>query len=270
MTYSQTFVALIREATFTKNMLGAGATQIRVANYANHGVYAQAFAGLSVGLERIGKLCLMLEHYIEHDGQFPDFKYLKNSIGHKLEVLHDRAKEIAQQRNIDFQFLKSLDHPVHNEIIKILHAYADGDRYSNINSLIGSKQQGDPIATWFTNIDSYIFENLITQKRKDKIANGALAAQQKMSFATVLHTAETGEMISSIGEASFRTGMYNAVAPHRQFFVLQVIRYWVELLWELGFKAQALGRQEIPFFGEIFAIFYNHDTYLKSRKTWEI
>lgn len=270
MTYNQTFVALLREATFTKNMLGAGATQIRVANYANHGAYAQAFAGLSVGLERIGKLCLMLDHYIEHDGQFPDFKYLKNSVGHKLELLYERAKKIAFQRDIDFQFLESLDHPIHDAILKILHAYAEGDRYSNINNLIGSKQKGDPIADWFTKVDSYIFKNLITQRRKEKIAGGALAAQKLMPFAAVLHTAETGEVISSVEEASFRTGMYNAVAPHRQFFVLQIIRYWVELLWGIGMKAQALGRQEIPFFGEIFAAFYNHDRYLRSRRTWEI
>jgi hypothetical protein len=51
--------------------------------------------------------------------------------------------------------------------------------------------------------------------------------------------------------------------------VLQVIRYWVELLWELGTEAQKLDREEIPFLGEIFAGFYNEDSYLKSRKAWE-
>jgi len=59
---NETFKALLKEAQFTNEMLGSGATQIRNANYASKGVYFQAFTSLSTGLERIGKLCLMLEH----------------------------------------------------------------------------------------------------------------------------------------------------------------------------------------------------------------
>jgi len=29
------------------------------------------------------------------------------------------------------------------------------------------------------------------------------------------------------------------------------------------------GGEDIPHFGEIFAIFYNDDSYLKTRKTWD-
>jgi hypothetical protein len=59
LTFTQTFIALVNEAEFTKEMLGAGATQIRQANYATRGIYFQAFTSLATGLERIGKLCLM-------------------------------------------------------------------------------------------------------------------------------------------------------------------------------------------------------------------
>lgn len=76
--FSKTFNALADEATFTKEMLGSGATQIRKGNYASKGNYFQAFTSLSTGLERIGKLCLMLDYYIDNDGKFPDFHHLKN------------------------------------------------------------------------------------------------------------------------------------------------------------------------------------------------
>ena len=61
MTFNNTFNALLKEAQFTKEILGAGATQIRNANYARKGLYFQAFTSLSTGFERIGKLCLMLD-----------------------------------------------------------------------------------------------------------------------------------------------------------------------------------------------------------------
>ena len=68
--FSPTFKALLNEANFTKQMVGAGAMQIRRAGYANKGSYFQAFTSLSTGLERIGKLCLMLDYYLEHQA-FP-------------------------------------------------------------------------------------------------------------------------------------------------------------------------------------------------------
>lgn len=64
--------------------------------------------------------------------------------------------------------------------------------------------------------------------------------------------------------------MWEAVAPYRQLAVLQVIRYWTELLGELGYEAQRLpGGENIPFFGEVFGMFYNEDSYLRKRKTWD-
>lgn len=265
----QTFQALIREATFTKEILGSGTTQIRKANYAAHGIYTQAFTALSVGLERIGKLCLILDHYIENDGRFPDFNQLKNQIGHKLEILQTRGAEIVKRRGIEFRYLAALDHPLHTSILRVLHNYADGDRYSNINLLVGAKQQDDPIAAWFNLVDEFIWANLIQDKRKQQIARNADICHQLMSMGVVFHTAETGELIDSYRDASFRTGKFEAVSPYRQLYVLQIIRHWVELLWELGSHAQTLGREEIPYFGEIFGGFYNDDSYFKSRKTWE-
>jgi hypothetical protein len=100
-----TFRALLREVTFTKEMLGSGAAQIRKANYAAHGLYAQAFANLSIGMERIGKLCLLLDHYIQTGGHFPTFKYLKGKIGHDLELLGSLGGDLASRHNISFTYL---------------------------------------------------------------------------------------------------------------------------------------------------------------------
>lgn len=63
--------------------------------------------------------------------------------------------------------------------------------------------------------------------------------------------------------------MYEAVAPYRQLCVLQVIRYWVELLYSMQDAAMKGGGQDIPFFTEIFALFYNEDSYIRTRRTWD-
>ena len=96
--YSETFRALVNEAMFTKDILGAGATQIRKGNYAQKGMYFQSFTSLSTGLERIGKLCLMLDYYIEHGGHFPDFRYLKNEIGHDIADLSKEQRNCSKEK----------------------------------------------------------------------------------------------------------------------------------------------------------------------------
>jgi hypothetical protein len=66
---------------------------------------------------------------------------------------------------------------------------------------------------------------------------------------------------------SFRTGMFEAVAPLRQLYVLHVIRYFTELLLSLHDLMRS--DEDLPSFSEVFALFYNSDRYMRTRKAWE-
>ncbi|OLE53671.1 MAG: hypothetical protein AUG51_12485 [Acidobacteria bacterium 13_1_20CM_3_53_8] len=267
--FTPAFNALVKEAQFTKEMLGSGATQIRGANYATKGIYFQAFTSLSTGLERIGKLCLMLDYYIETQGQFPDDKYMKNVIGHKISLIYQKSMSIINDRSISLNYLGNLDGTIHQNILTVLSDFAGGDRYSNINLLVRSKRQSDPIASWFETVDRAIFQLCVSAKKKATIAHNAHIVNQMIGgFSSVLYSSESGSEITDVEDASYRTGMWKAVAPYRQLFVLQIIRFWVELVWGLQDKAMAIGN-DIPFLSEIFAPFYNDDSYLRSRKTWD-
>jgi hypothetical protein len=268
--FNNTFSSLLKEAQFTREMLGSGATQIRYANYATKGIYFQSFTSLSTGLERIGKLCLMLDHYIETNGKFPDHEYMKKEIGHKISRIYINSISVINNRSISLDYLQNLDAPIHQSILAVLSDFAEGDRYSNINLLVGGGRQSDPIASWFQQVDQVIFESNVTANKKVKIEHDANVVNQMIGGLTrVLHSSETGAEITDVQEASYRTGMWEAVAPYRQLFVLQIIRFWVELLTALQYKVMISGSQDIPFFSEIFAPFYNDDSYFRTRKTWD-
>lgn len=264
--FNPTFQALLKEAQFTKQLLGAGATDIRRANYATKGTYFLAFTSLSTGLERIGKLCLMLDHYIETRDQFPDLDYLKKNIGHNISLLQDKAIQVCVRRNLRITPPNS---PAHQAIVKILSDFAKGDRYSNIDLLVGSSRQSNPISAWFSEVDLPIFESMVSAKKKRKIeANSRLISEMISSISHVAHISETGSDIDNVEEASYRTGVYEAVSPYRQLYVLQIIRYWCNLIRKLQYMAMDLGTADIPFFGEIFAPFENDDSYMRTRKIW--
>src|SRR5205807_2265471 len=106
-----------------------------------------------------------------------------------------------------------------------------GDRYSNLDLLIGGRRQNDPIASWFKRVDQPLYLTRVGSRRKDTIQkNAAAVASMLDKHVMVLHTSEKGNEVTDIEEASQLTGMYEAVAPYRQLYVLQVVRYWVELL----------------------------------------
>jgi hypothetical protein len=263
------FQALLKEAELTKEMLAAGATQIRLANYAKKGVYFQAFTSLATGLERVGKLCLMLDYYIDNNGKFPEFQYLKKDIGHNLLKLYEKSVELAKRRNIAFDFLPDLSSEIHQHILQILSQFAEGDRYSNINLLVGSKQINDPISAWANEVDTRLYQQRVSQKKKKAIEERAHVTAQVLSNAmSVWHLGEDGTEIRDVHAGSLRTGIYEAVVPYRQLVVLQIIRYWSELLNHLESEARSLGKQEIPFFFEILAWFCNSDSMLRTKKIW--
>lgn len=268
--FSATFVALLKEAQFTKEMLGSGATQIRKADYATKGVYFQSFTSLSTGLERIGKLCLMLDYYLDTNGQFPDSRYLKNEIGHNISLIYSKSLAVIRKRSVSPKYLHDLNGEIHQNILSILSTFAQGDRYSNIDLLVGNPRRRDPVANWFERVDQLLFDRHVTAKKKARIEANALAANRMLgSFTSVRHISETNTEITSVYNGSYRTGMQSAVAPLRQLFVLQIIRFWVELSWHLELQARRRGSEDIPFLCEIFAMFYNSDSYFRTRKTWD-
>lgn len=89
------------------------------------------------------------------------------------------------------------------------------------------------------------------------------------SFTLVRFTAEDKSEVRDTRDAIERTEIWEAVAPYRQLYMLQIIRYLVELLIELGYKAMAIKSEDIPYFSEIFGLFYNDNSYFRSRKTWD-
>lgn len=263
------FHILIDEAQFTKEILGSGITQIGKANYGQRGMYFQAFTGISTGLERIGKLCLILDFYIENNGTFSDNYYLKNEIGHDLVKIYKKSQEIVEQNKIEFSFQNKIEDKIQLDILDILSRFAKGDRYSNIDFLVKSKYQSDPIKEWHEKVDKKLYQKRVSDKKKKKIEfNAEMIGRLMNPVASVRHYSESREEIRDVETASFLTGMTESIAKYRQLYVLQIVRYWVELNRSLQYKAMELRNEDIPFMTEIFAIFNNRDSYFLTRKTY--
>lgn len=262
------FDALCKEAQFTVEMLCSGYTEIRKANYAKRGVYFQAFTSLSTGFERIGKLCYLLIYAIEHGGSFPTDNDLKNVLRHDIIKLYKLIIEYKNKHDIKYDFLQDLDKPIYQSILNVLSRFAKGDRYANIDLLINNRSYDDPISVWYKDVDLVIFQEKISDKKKEKIKGDAsLVHYLTSNFVMIRHTGEDGKEINTAFEGSLRTGINDAVAPYRQLYVFHIIRFFVESLNMVESVFNNQNFFEIPYFMEIFRVFYNDDAYMKGRKT---
>ena len=266
---NKNFVALLEEGQFTFQILGNGVTQIGKANYAQKGYYFSSFTSLSTGLERLGKLCVIVDYYLKNDCQFPcEGKYFRK-IGHDLESLYQISRNIVNDNNVKFEYLDNLNSNIHSKTLYVLTKFANGDRYSNLNFITNNNWSFDPIKEWFEKIDQELFDTRVSIRKKEKINNDSEMADLLLgSVSSVRFINESGKEISSMKESSFLTGMLESVSKYRRLIVLQIIRYWVEILTDLQYQAMAQRKNDIPFFSEIFSLFRNDDAYFLTRKTY--
>ncbi|GAH43135.1 unnamed protein product, partial [marine sediment metagenome] len=175
----------------------------RKANYARKGIYFQAFTSLSTGLERIGKLCLILDYTLKNDGNYPDNDYLKNEIGHDLEILYQKALELKNEYQFHFKFLQDLNSGIYKKILNILSRFGKGDRYSNIDLIVNKRDYDDPIKIWYEEVDLYFYNNLVTKRKKDKIkADAQIIGELLEPHIHVRHTSEDEAGITDAENAS--------------------------------------------------------------------
>ena len=160
-------------------------------------------------------------------------------------------------------------------MISILQAFAESSgRYHNINIIANKNMNNDCMKRWKEEVDIELFRKKVSKRKKEKIEkNAKMVGALLDDNAVVNHISETGEGLYEAIDASRETVRWETIAPYRQLYMLQIIRFFVEILVELSYEAmQVTGgeKEEIPYFSEVFGLFYNSDAYFRSRKTWEI
>lgn len=264
----QKFWALQKEATFIAEVLAIGVNQIRNVNYARKGLFFSSFVNISTGLERIGKLCLILDYSLNNEGKYPDEKYvLKYS--HDLEKLYNKSQMIIKERGFKFKFIQNLDEKIHKDMISILSRFAKGDRYSNIDCIVEGERQSDPIKEWCEKVEMILYDIKVPQKKKEMITKEPKLADDSFgNVSMVMYKDEKGDNITSVEDMFLKIGVSEAIAKYRQLYILQIIRYWIDLLKSIRHQSISEGIH-IPDFIEILGNFYSDDNYLKSRKTFD-
>ncbi|WP_419939306.1 hypothetical protein [Candidatus Palauibacter sp.] len=264
-----------RETKLVRHLLGVGATSLGRAGYGdNMGEYYIAFFGLSVGLERLAKLVLVVDHAISNDGTMPSDNMVKE-YGHKLVRLFDAAAEIETRHDVRLKYDRPTD-PISVKIIDSLDAFADArrGRYANFAALGNpSLSKEEPIARWWAEVATLILEpHYKGQPIQTRAEANAAAVQEVTSpFAMVLQTTESGDIMQDASTASLLTAQARVVQKFGRFHALTVVRWLSDLLSKLAQQACYTHRIH-AFFGlwEHLETYTVADDVLKGRKVWPL
>jgi hypothetical protein len=265
--------ALGREAELAAEQLATGVTLLGRANHAQKGLYIQAFFALSIGFERIGKLILIADHAISHNGSWLTDKELKGK-GHDIAALLDACEPIAQQYVSDSEFGTRPSEPIHGIIVKTLSEFAQTTRYYNLTSLNhgAARNMREPIESWWQDVGRVILKRhySVAQQERDKARAEVFGALLR-DFSKVIHHDEAGNLIENIETLMTRAGATRIVQRYGRLYVMQLIRWLATILSELSRKgAYEFQIEALLGLDERFRIFCNEDQYLLGRKTWSI
>ena len=258
-----------------RHLVGAGATALGQANYANKkGEYYRAFFELSVGMERLAKLILVVDYALTHGGKLPDESYVRG-YGHLLEKLFTAVEQVTSARALTLDYPRPSD-AVATAIIGNLDAFADAKRgrYANFAAL-GNPQNGqhEPIAKWWNEVaEAILKERYYGKKIQEKVEGNARAVNAILgSVSAVLHTTETRDHLNDLELSSRRSGQSKIVQRWSRYHALTVVRWlsnvYCELSWDAAYKHR-MG----TFFGswEFFYTYRVDDDLLKTRKVWPL
>lgn len=131
-------------------------------------IYSTLFA-LSVGLERMMKIAVILDHKLANDLANPSDKQLK-AYGHSLTGLYAKLKALAAARGQTDGWFEA--DTTHDDLLVALSEFARGSRYYNFDQLGKGSEHPDPLVRWF-NVHMQVAEDGLSYRRRTQIMSKA-------------------------------------------------------------------------------------------------
>ena len=206
-------------------------------------------------------------------GLYPSGQEFRDSYGHSLTKLFAKIEEIRDRYTAKLRW-KLPDRTIAMTALQILSEFAEKTRCYNLNILVGSKKAAsrrDPIDAWYSEVGEWIISTKYTSVQRKKDYEFAGFADILLGEASsVAHIAEDGKPISSIHDAALRSRRMELIQRESTFLCARIARHISELITELVYACRRVAASEVPDLFEFFAMLYNEDKFLQSKKVFYI
>ncbi|CAH1904092.1 conserved hypothetical protein [Candidatus Nitrotoga sp. HW29] len=164
--FPSSYLLLQQEGFLIRSCLGIGLTELRKADVHNKGAFYTALFNLSIGIERLLKAIVIIDHMLNNSLSVPTKKQLK-SYGHNIVELYETCGKIGIKRQcpiLSHIYFDATDH----SLFLLISGFACTTRYHNLDALSASQSGLDPLVHWGQIIPT-ILCNDVAKKQKEKI-----------------------------------------------------------------------------------------------------
>lgn len=275
MSFNPTWFLLQQEGFLAQACLCNGLTALRQANVGDKkGLYYSAFFELSIGLERMMKLIIILDHMALNNLAPPDGKVI-DDYKHNLIRLFDDIKAISKKRGItslDAIDNKSLQYRLLSFLDRFAHP---GGRYANINKLTGHKHQAmaDPLVKWGEIATQIIRENATQRQRQRANLTGQVVATALGNAAMSL-ISDLNQSRPDVRGLFTRASELETAAKHAIFALVSFVAALRSVLEAATHSAQQInlestpGVAEVPGMEEFFQFAWPDKKYVMRKRRW--
>jgi hypothetical protein len=269
--FSTRWIKLQQECYLIEACLTQGLTALRQADLSKKGLFYSAFFQLAIGLERLMKIILIIEHMADNKLETPSLQTMK-SFQHNLSKLYGKVREIPIEAT-PHPFDEIPEDGIAYEILAFLDAFAASTRYFNLDSLTSQPKGIDPLNVW-SDIVYKVANTNVTEAKRSKIHGWSkfFGEHVEPGLVSVIGHGMDGQPLDMESMMAW-SQLNQAAAPYTIWYVFQVIRAIREVLLEVHLKAMAVdknvatGESNIPYMPEFltFAWWERSDVLRKRR-----
>ncbi len=161
--YSREFLLLQNEGFLLQGCLRSALVALKESSSAERGPLYVALFNYSIGLERLLKLSLILDHCFVNKGAFPTHAQIRN-YGHNVEALYESALKVLPRYKVEIP-KSCLGDDLDTRLIKLIAGFAISGRYFNLDALTGSQKSTDPLPEWQKLLDEIYERDVPPLKR---------------------------------------------------------------------------------------------------------
>ncbi|MBI2472441.1 MAG: hypothetical protein HYV59_14570 [Planctomycetes bacterium] len=261
------FLLLQQEGYLIESCLTSGLTNLRKAHVHNKGGFYSALFNLSIGIERLLKAILIIDHMLQNNLSSPSKKQLKG-YGHRLIDLYNSVFGVANREGVAVADFDSLD-SINQNILNLLSNFAQSTRYYNLDSLDSRQLCKDPLSHWGEIIFAILNQDVSEKQRTRVLSKAGIIAKLIESKTMVLMHGLDQKPLTL--ESTFSLpSLHELAVKHAVLRLVSVLCPLRKLVRSLCHKTYGLGRTAppIPQMQEFLEWLWDDRQYVLRKKKW--
>ncbi|MCK4115381.1 hypothetical protein [Acinetobacter radioresistens] len=269
---STDFNDLLQECFLARTSILSGIEYLIKANIYDEsdGLFYSSFFSLSIGIERFLKIALVAEYMYTHNFQKPNEKFLTQK-SHNILKLFNECAEVTSKYNITIMPLDN--NPLAYELFNFISSYATKNRYQNLNKLTNKYDKYDkhPIHAWFEISKNYLSQNFSGEKINRELLKYYNKYPHAIGFSPYLDFHGHPLLYPDLLMCQY---VVKKSKPYIINDLIQTLKPIYTMLDQISFdcnngpNADPSGPVKLPYFGELFPIFYSDIDQYKRLKKW--